>query len=93
MTSARDHADTTAEHHDQAGLQPAGGLPPITPETARRLAAILAPHLMAMRAVTAGTRYADSGDNASGDALSRPAPPVSPATTIFIAGMLQRIPA
>jgi hypothetical protein len=61
----------------------------MTTETARQLATILAPHLLAMRAVTAGTRYADFG----GDALGgRSAPAVSPATKIFIAGMLQRIP-
>ncbi len=67
----------------------------MTPETARRLAAILAPHLVAMRAVTAGTRYAGlAGDAARGDMLSAsPAPQISPATKIFIAGMLEHIPA
>ncbi len=35
----------------------------MTPETARRLAAILAPHLAAMRAVTAGTQYACGGED------------------------------
>lgn len=62
------------------------GSSPMTPEAARRLAAILAPHLVAMRAVTAGTRYADGCD-------SDDDPPVSPATKIFIAGMLELIPA
>ncbi len=60
----------------------------LTPEVARRLAADLAPHLLAMRAVTAGTRYADAGTpGAETD------PAVSPATKIFIAGMLDRISA
>jgi hypothetical protein len=62
----------------------------MTPELARRLAAELAPHLLAMRAVTAGTQYADAGTAASGAAA---APAVSPATKIFIAGMLDRISA
>lgn len=57
----------------------------LTPEAARGLAADLAPHLRAMRAVTAGTRYADA-DAAAGVA-------VSPATKIFIAGMLDRLSA
>jgi hypothetical protein len=57
----------------------------LTPEAARGLAADLAPHLLAMRAVTAGTRYADA-DLAAG-------PAVSPATKIFIAGMLDRMSA
>jgi hypothetical protein len=56
---------------------------PLTPELARRLAAELAPHLLAMRAVTAGTPYAEAG---AGEG-----PAVSPATQIFIAGMLDRI--
>jgi hypothetical protein len=63
---------------------------PLTPEQARRLAAELAPHLLAMRAVTAGTRYAEAAAAASGTA---PDPAVSPATRIFIAGMLDRISA
>jgi hypothetical protein len=58
---------------------------PLTPEAARGLAALLAPHLRAMRAVVAGTRYAGDG------ALAHPA--ISPATTIFMTGMLDRISA
>jgi hypothetical protein len=75
-------------------------LPPMTAEAARRLAAELAPHLMAMRAVTAGTRYASCAttspaavDAATGTAAGVRLPPVSAATTIFIAGMLERISA
>ncbi|MGH3303204.1 MAG: hypothetical protein ACRDOK_16290 [Streptosporangiaceae bacterium] len=66
----------------------AGSESPLTPELARRLAAELAPHLLAMRAVTAGTRYAEAGTAGTG-----PDPAVSPATRIFIAGMLDRISA
>ena len=88
------HADTTIEYHDHPDIKPGGDLSPMTPEAARRLAAILAPHLVAMRAVTAGTRYAGSGASAFEEVPGgSPAPPVSPATKIFIAGMLQRIPA
>jgi hypothetical protein len=68
----------------------AGIQTPLTPELARRLAVDLAPHLLAMRAVTAGTRYAETGvtaPDAGGDLT------VSPATRIFIAGMLDRISA
>ena len=61
---------------------------PLTPEQARRLAAELAPHLLAMRAVTAGTRYAEAGPGSSDTGSA-----VSPATKIFIAGMLDRISA
>jgi hypothetical protein len=57
----------------------------LTPEAARGLAALLAPHLRAMRAVMAGTRCAD-GDAGAG-------PGISPATTIFMTGMLDRISA
>ncbi len=60
----------------------------LTPELARRLAVDLAPHLLAMRAVTAGTRYAEAAAGAPGAG-----PAVSPATQIFIAGMLDRISA
>jgi hypothetical protein len=76
--------------------------PPMTAEAARRLAAILAPHLMAMRAVTAGTRYgagATAADPAAGDcaatstAAGAQLPPASAATRIFIAGMLERLSA
>jgi hypothetical protein len=63
---------------------------PLTPELARRLAADLAPHLRAMRAVTAGTRF-DGPGAAAPEAGGEP--PVSPATKIFIAGMLDRISA
>ncbi len=66
----------------------AGCESPLTPEQARRLAVELAPHLLAMRAVTAGTQYAEAGTGAPGGS-----PAVSPATKIFIAGMLDRIPA
>ncbi len=120
VTSGFDHADTTTEGNDLASLRAASALPPMTPETARRLAAILAPHLVAMRAVTAGTRYEGcagpgsagpgsagldsaglgSADEtgavaAAGDGLATDpgSPPVSPATKIFIAGMLDRISA
>jgi hypothetical protein len=74
---------------------------PMTVETARRLAALLAPHLLAMRAVTAGTPYgactgADSAATsaaATSAAAAGQASPASAATTIFIAGMLERISA
>jgi hypothetical protein len=66
----------------------AGCESPLTPELARRLAADLAPYLLAMRAVTAGTEYAEAGSGPSGAG-----PAVSPATKIFIAGMLDRISA
>ncbi|HXZ63766.1 MAG TPA: hypothetical protein VEH05_03480 [Streptosporangiaceae bacterium] len=68
----------------------AGSESPLTPELARRLAAELAPHLVAMRAVTAGTRYAAAGPGAPDPSGN---PVVSPATRIFIAGMLERISA
>ena len=58
---------------------------PLTPEAARGLAALLAPHLRAMRVVVAGTRYADEGIGAG--------PAISPATTIFMTGMLDLISA
>jgi len=80
--------------------------PRMTAEAARQLAAILAPHLMAMRAVTAGTPYGagsgaepEAAESAAGDpaAASSAAvallPPASPATRIFIAGMLERLSA
>jgi hypothetical protein len=67
----------------------------MTPETARRLAALLAPHLVAMRAVTAGTPYDGCGTGQGGDREPgtgpRLAPAASPATKIFIAGMLELI--
>ena len=77
MTSAFDQKDTTSQGNDLADLRAASALPPMTPETARRLATILAPHLTAMRAVTAGTPYEDC----------------DPASKIFVAGMLDRISA
>lgn len=61
------------------------GVPALTPDTARGLAADLAPHLRAMRALTAGTRYARADTFAGVD--------VSPATRIFVAGMLERMSA
>jgi hypothetical protein len=75
--------------------------PPMTAEAARRLAAILAPHLMAMRVVTAGTPYGASANPAAGDpdagdpgtAAVEQLPPASAATRIFIAGMLERLSA
>jgi hypothetical protein len=94
MISEYDQADKTAEYGNGLSVEPGQELPPLTPETARRLAAVLAPHLVAMRAVTAGTQYADSGgDGDFGDDAVAARRPVSPATKIFIAGMLQRIPA
>jgi hypothetical protein len=72
MTSAFDQADSTSQGNDLANLRAASDLPPMTPERARQLATILAPHLTAMRAVTAGTPYEDC----------------DPASKIFVAGML-----
>lgn len=84
-------------------------LPPMTAETARRLAAALAPYWLAMRVVTAGTPYGACvgidpaatstapADPAAGDlaaastAAAAQLPPASAATTIFIAGMLERL--
>ena len=77
MTTGLDQACRITEKPGQARPEPASALPPMTPETARRLAAILAPHLAAMRAVTAGTPYEDC----------------DPASKIFVAGMLDRISA
>jgi hypothetical protein len=68
----------------------AGSQSSLTPEMARRLATLLAPHLVAMRAVMAGTSYAEPGGS-SPDPGAQPA--ISPATTIFIAGMLDRVSA
>lgn len=93
MISEYDQADKTAEYGNWLSVEPGEELPPLTPETARHLAAVLAPHLVAMRAVTAGTQYADSGEGGGGDDAVGARRPVSPATKIFIAGMLQRIPA
>jgi hypothetical protein len=125
MTAGIDQPRTIGPEPDQPAAALAAELPALTVEEARRLAAILAPHLVAMRAVTAGTRYeytvhganrehtahgaADGAGTADGadrehtahgadgeytahgadgaDAL------VSPAVKIFIAGMLQRLPA
>jgi len=88
-------------------IEQADQLPPMTAEAARRLAALLAPHLLAMRAVTAGTRYgtcagADADPAAdhivvtstgAGSAAAVQQPPATAATQIFIAGMLERISA
>lgn len=111
VTSGFDQAGTTTQGNDLASLRAASALPPMTPETARRLAAILAPHLVAMRAVTAGTRYegclgesgageggigeSGTGEGAAGAGDGPTADPgsISPATKIFIAGMLDRISA
>lgn len=60
-----------------------GQVPELTPEKARALAAVLAEHMLAMRAVTAGTQYAAQ----AGQGIQ----PLSPATEIFLAGMLDRI--
>jgi hypothetical protein len=60
-----------------------GQLPELTPEKARALATVLAEHMLAMRAVTAGTQY----EAQAGQGLQ----PLSPATEIFLAGMLDRI--
>jgi hypothetical protein len=97
LISGLDDARTISQQRDQTEAGRAAGLPPMTPETARRLAALLAPHLVAMRAVTAGTQYegsgagqADAGAAGAGPGL---APRVSPATKIFIAGMLELISA
>ncbi len=97
MTTEGDRKRSTTREGYQATPETAGALPPMTPETARRVAAILAPHLAAMRAVTAGTRYASRSEDEGCDGvlsanLTR-APEISPATKIFIAGMLELIPA
>ena len=62
----------------------AGLLPELTAEKARQLAAVLAQHMIAMRAVTAETRY-------EGPPAGVGVQPLSPATEIFLAGMLDRI--
>jgi hypothetical protein len=87
MSSAIMKAQAIEQAH--ATTQP-DQLPPMTAETARRLAAALAPHWLAMRVVTAGTPY---GVNVGADPAAAQAPPASVATTIFIAGMLERISA
>jgi hypothetical protein len=48
-----------------------------------------------MRAVTPGTPYADRGDDATRGEMpsASSAPQISPATKIFIAGMLEHIQA
>jgi hypothetical protein len=96
MTAEYDRADKTANYHHDPDVMADADLPPMTPETARHLAAILAPHLVAMRAVTAGTQYSVSGENDANDANDAisggAAPAISPTTRIFIYGMLQRIP-
>jgi hypothetical protein len=74
---------TAASAAEETVAAAAGQLAELTPEKARELAAILAEHMMAMRAVTAGTQYAAQ----TGPGLR----PMSPATEIFLAGMLERI--
>jgi hypothetical protein len=76
MTIGLDQAPATL-------AEPGAQSPDLTPEKARELAAVLAEHMLAMRAVTAGTRYgAQAGPGSQ---------PLSPATEIFLAGMLDRI--
>ena len=92
MIVKKDRAAKTTEYHYQPDNERDENMPPMTPEAARRLAEILAPHLVAMRAVTAGTQYAESGGSIAEDmAECYWAPSASPATRIFIAGMLQHI--
>lgn len=74
MTIGLDRAQGSARKRDDP-------LPDLTPHQARQLAAALAQHMMAMRAVTAGTQY---GEPAGPE-------PLSPATEIFIAGTLELI--
>jgi hypothetical protein len=82
------------EHTQPMGSRGEDQLAPLTAEAARQLAALLAPHLLAMRAVTAGTRYGTSESiDGDGDAAAAQAPSASAATRIFIAGMLERISA
>jgi hypothetical protein len=89
MTAAIDHQQMTEQELQQHPAALAGELADLTPEAASHLAAMLAPHLLAMRAVTSGTRYEHCGD---GEA-DHGAQSVSPATKIFIAGMLERLSA
>jgi hypothetical protein len=97
-------ANVAGQAADSTGQ--AGHGAPMTVETARRLAALLAPHLLAMRAVTAGTPYGactgpDSaatsavatGTGTTSAATAGQASTASAATRIFIAGMLERISA
>jgi hypothetical protein len=109
QAQAIEEAQATEQAHATGQPSAAGQadqLAPMTAEAARRLAAILAPHLMAMRAVTAGTRYgtrASVNPSAPGPAAGDPVaartaaaaqlPPASAATRIFIAGMLERLSA
>jgi hypothetical protein len=104
MSSGIMQAQATEQAHatgQPSAIRQAEQPPPMTAEAARRLAAILAPHVMAIRAVTAGTRYGAcaGSDLAAGDpdATGAPAvaqlPPASAATRIFIAGMLERLSA
>jgi hypothetical protein len=75
MTIGLEHA-APAQQRDEP-------LPDLSPEKARQLAAVLAQHMMAMRAVTAGTQYGEPAG---------PGPqPLSPATEIFLAGTLELI--
>ena len=54
-------------------------LPPMTAESARRLAALLAPQVMAMRIITAGTRYGARADIDSETEQNRPSLRIEPA--------------
>jgi len=76
MTIGVDHAVAPAIQRDDP-------LPDLSPQQARQLAAVLAQHMMAMRAVTAGTQYAEPACAGSES--------LSPATEIFIAGTLELI--
>lgn len=81
MTTLRDH---TIAPGDRAGAAPTSGpLPQLTPELAQHMAMLLAPYLRSMRAVLADTPYAADEYADSGEA-----PRISPATRIFIAGVL-----
>ena len=105
MSSGIMHAQ--AIEQAQAAEQP-DQPPPMTAETARRLAVALAPHWLAMRVVMAGTPYGtpagtgpasastaatSTSTAATSTAAAAQLPPASAATTIFIAGMLERISA
>ena len=103
QAQANEQAQTTGQ---SSAIGQPDQLTPMTAESAQRLAAILAPHLMAMRAVTAGTPFGACTDidpaaagHAAGDlaetttAAAAQLPAASPATRIFIAGMLARLSA
>lgn len=88
MTTVSDYDNTLGDEQaagDTACPGPFPALPPdlahLTPDRAQQLARILAPHHISMRAVIAGTRYAAA-------AGAGPDRAISPATKIFIAGVL-----